>query len=116
MYQQFVELIVEERGLPRDSVIRIADGRVLSGRGAIRYGLVDRAGDLSEAIEVAGRMAGLGPEPRILRPEERRAGWLDLLTSAVRGLRTKGQGAEVLGGLWSEPLLGDSPRLLYLWR
>ena len=71
--------------MDRDSVIKIADGRLLTGRLAIEYGLVDGEGDLVDAIEMAGLMAGLGPEPRTVRREEtRRVTWFDLLTSMIR--------------------------------
>ena len=51
VYQQFVETIVEERGLSRDSVLRVADGRLMSGRQAATYGLIDREGDLARAAD-----------------------------------------------------------------
>ncbi len=115
VYDQFLEVIAEERDLSRDSVIEVADGRLLSGRLAVDYGLIDGEGDLVDAIAVAGNMAGLGPEPRtVLREERRRVTWLDLLGS-LAALAT-GQGGAVgpLGETW--PALDQGPRLMYLLR
>lgn len=115
VYDQFLDVIAEERGLSRDSVIEVADGRLLSGRLAVEYGLIDGEGDLVDAVAVAGNMAGLGPEPRtVLREERRRVTWLDLLGS-LAALAT-GQGGAVgpLGESW--PGLDQGPRLMYLLR
>src|SRR5690606_41924938 len=60
VYGQFVETVVEERGLSREQVLAVADGRVISGRPAAALGLVDGSGDQSDGIGIAGRMAGLG--------------------------------------------------------
>jgi protease-4 len=115
VYDQFLDVIAEERGISRDSVIEVADGRLLSGRLAVDYGLIDGEGDLVDAIAVAGNMAGLGPEPRtVIREERRRVTWLDLLGS-LAALAT-GQGGAVgpLGESW--PGLDQGPRLMYLLR
>lgn len=111
-YGQFLDAVIANRGLDPDSARTLADGSVYSGERAARLGLVDGLATRSEAIERAGRMAGLGPSPATVRPEERRLGPLDLLT---------GEGAEtvkdrILG--WLGLSGGDlsSPRLLYLWR
>jgi protease-4 len=115
VYDQFLDVIAEERGLSRDSVVEVADGRLLSGRLAVAYGLIDGEGDLVDAIAIAGNMAGLGPEPRtVLREERRRVTWLDLLGS-LAALATGQSGAVgPLGESW--PGLDQGPRLMYLLR
>jgi protease-4 len=115
VYDQFLDVIAEERGLSRDSVVEVADGRLLSGRLAVDYGLIDGEGDLVDAIAIAGNMAGLGPEPRtVLREERRRVTWLDLLGS-LAALATGQSGAVgPLGESW--PGLDQGPRLMYLLR
>ena len=50
-YQQFVDIIVEGRGLPRAEVLDLADGRVYTGRQALQLGLVDELGDWDTALE-----------------------------------------------------------------
>ncbi|MGD2153640.1 MAG: signal peptide peptidase SppA [Gemmatimonadales bacterium] len=115
VYDQFLDVVAEERGLSRDSVIEVADGRLLSGRLAVEYGLIDGEGDLVDAIAVAGNMAGLGPEPRTVVREQRRAvTWLDLLVN-LAALAT-GQGGAVGPLGESLPGLDRGPRLMYLLR
>lgn len=58
-YQGFVDVIVAGRGMARDDVLRIADGRVYTGRQALALGLVDELGNLEDAIEGAKALAGL---------------------------------------------------------
>ncbi len=115
VYDQFLDVIAEEREMTRDSVIKIADGRLLSGRLAVDYGLIDGEGDLVDAIAVAGNMAGLGPEPRtVLREERRPVTWLDLLGSLAALATGRGGAVGPLGESW--PGLDRGPRLMYLLR
>jgi protease-4 len=67
VYDQFVTAVAEGRKLPKDSVLRLADGRVFSGRQAKELGLVDTLGTFHEAIALAGQMAGITGEPRVVR-------------------------------------------------
>jgi protease-4 len=117
VYDQFVTVIQSEREMSRDSVLTIADGRVLTGRLAREYGLIDGEGDLVDAIAIAGNMAGLGPEPRtVIREERRRVTWWDLMTSAVRWIAGGGDAAEPLMDMLAEGGLDPGPRLMYLLR
>ena len=58
-YQGFVDVIVEGRGMERTEVIRLADGRIYTGRQAQTLGLIDELGNLEDAIEGAKNLAGL---------------------------------------------------------
>jgi protease-4 len=58
-YDEFVEVIVEGRGLPESRVREIADGRVYSGEQARELGLVDKLGELEEATGIAGDLANV---------------------------------------------------------
>jgi protease IV len=87
VYGQFVDVVVEERGLSREAVLRVADGRILSGRQALAERLVDRLGNREDALATAGVMAGLGDRPRTIRPPEPRVTLLDLLFGR-RGVAT----------------------------
>lgn len=66
VYDQFVSVVAEDRNLPKDSVLKLADGRIFTGRQAKACGLVDTLGTLNDAVAIAGGLAGLGPEPRIV--------------------------------------------------
>ena len=79
VYAQFVEVVERERHLSPDRVRALADGRVLSGRQALRGGLIDRTGNLRDALATAGRMAGLGSDPRVVKPPRERFSLLDIL-------------------------------------
>ena len=76
VHEQFIETVVESRGMDTAEVRSLADGRVLSGRQALEAGLIDRLGNLEDALGVAGRLAGLGSRPRIIRAPEERPSWL----------------------------------------
>jgi len=58
-YRDFVNGVAEQRGLEREAVSRVADGRVWTGQDALEFGLIDRFGDLDDAIAVAAERAGL---------------------------------------------------------
>lgn len=79
VYDQFVDVVAQERGLDRDAVVPYADGRILSGRQALQARLVDRLGNREDALATVGRMAGLGARPRVIRPPEPRVTVFDLL-------------------------------------
>jgi protease-4 len=79
IYEQFVTVVAVERGLEIEAVKEIADGRLLTGRQAYELGLVDRLGDLREAVLVAGELAGISGEPTITRPRRRHITIWDLM-------------------------------------
>ncbi len=57
MYEVFLGHVAKGRQMKRDSVHAIAQGRVWSGRDALRIGLVDRLGGLEEALQAAAKLA-----------------------------------------------------------
>ena len=58
-YEDFVARVAAGRGLTTEAVDEIAQGRVWAGGDAIRIGLVDEWGGLTDAIRYAATMAGL---------------------------------------------------------
>ncbi len=91
VYRQFVEVVVEERGLDPETLRVVTDGRVLSGRQALERGLIDRIGNYHDALALAGAMAGLGDDPDVIKPPEDRFRMVDLLlggavTRALNGI------------------------------
>ena len=114
-YGQFLDAVVAGRGLERDSARVLADGRVYSGERAARIGLIDGIATLPEALDVAGRMAGLGEDPPVLRPPRPRTDWTDLLLDGPGGLLRR-TAAALLGGSDPSRAPWSSPRLMYLWR
>lgn len=59
IHKQFIKAIAEGRGIEQSKVEKFADGRIFSGEEAKKLGLVDRFGNLEDAIEWAGRMGGI---------------------------------------------------------
>lgn len=66
VYDQFITKVAEGRGLKREFVEEIAQGRVWSGAEAKRLGLVDEIGGLDTAIRYAATKAGLGSSYRLV--------------------------------------------------
>ena len=58
-YDIFTGRVAEGRGLTKDSVDAIGQGRVWTGEQAIKLGLVDQLGDLNDAIAEAAKLAEL---------------------------------------------------------
>lgn len=114
-YGQFLDAVVSGRGLARDSARTLADGRVYSGERAARIGLIDGLEDLPGAVDAAGRLAGLGEDPAVVRPDRRRRGWADLLLEGPSELLRRAARAW-LGSRGPEGAAWSSPRLMYLWR
>ncbi len=66
IYNQFVDDVLAGRkgkGLTRDKLLAVADGRVLTGRQAKAAHLVDEIGGLQDAIKAAARKVGIAGEP-----------------------------------------------------
>ncbi|MFN3135369.1 MAG: signal peptide peptidase SppA [Candidatus Kryptonium sp.] len=78
VYEQFIDHVVEERKMKRDDILKIADGRVFTGRQAFEMGLVDTLGTLEDAIKIAGNLAGITGEPKIVKEKKKKTGILDL--------------------------------------
>jgi len=58
-YDTFVTHVAEARGMSKEEVNDIAQGRVWSGEDARRIGLIDTYGGMQDAVTLAGEMAGL---------------------------------------------------------
>lgn len=104
IYDEFVDKVASERGLPRERVDELARGRVWTGADAATHGLVDDCGGYETALAAARELVGLTPRaPLRLRelprqslpeklglrqpePEDTRA----LVTAARRGLQAVG--------------------------
>ena len=59
IYDDFTSLVADGRGLSKDSVDAIGQGRVWSGADALNIGLVDTLGGLYDAINYAAARVGL---------------------------------------------------------
>ena len=78
-HSQFVKAVADGRKLPLEEIRNIADGRILTGEQALALKLIDKIGTLQDAIEEAGKMAGIKGEPQVIRPARKKSLLLDML-------------------------------------
>ena len=57
IYEKFVNKVSSNRNMPYEEVHAIAKGRIWSGEKALQLGLIDKIGDLDDALESASNMA-----------------------------------------------------------
>lgn len=76
IYDQFLGRVAEGRGMTVAQVNQIARGRVWTGRDALKIGLVDELGGITDAINFAAKKAKI-KEAKILYYPERKEGLLD---------------------------------------
>lgn len=67
VYDQFVNVVAKERKMNINYVKKFADGRVFTGRQAKQYGFVDTLGTLEDAISIAGKLAGIQGNPKVIK-------------------------------------------------
>ena len=84
VYEQFVSAIADGRGMQRSDILPYADGRIFSGKQALDLGFVDRLGNLDDAVQLAGDLAGIKGRPVVVRKERRRVSVLDLFQDKMR--------------------------------
>ncbi len=58
-YKRFLQVVAEGRHMTISQVDKVAQGRVWTGKDALKLGLVDKLGNLSDAINKAGELAKL---------------------------------------------------------
>lgn len=71
LHEQFVDVVAENRGIEREKVKKIADGRIFTGTQALKLGLVDKLGNFYDAVDLASRLAGIRGKPILVYPERR---------------------------------------------
>lgn len=83
MQEQFVDAVALGRGLPREKVLSLADGRVFTGRQALEAGLVDVLGDRGAALaHLAGLCKIKGTPAIVAEPKKTPSWWKRLLQAA----------------------------------
>jgi protease-4 len=82
VYGQFVTAVAQGRKLDESAVRAFADGRIYSGQQAHALKMVDELGGFEEAVEAAGKLAGVPGKPKLILPR-RRFSFTDLLKSEL---------------------------------
>jgi protease-4 len=86
IYDQFLTAVAQGRGLDKEKVRKIADGRIFTGRQALGFNLVDTIGSLNSAVARAAKLGGIKGEPSVVE-EHDRLGFLEKLLGDEFGIR-----------------------------
>jgi protease-4 len=103
IHMQFIEAVADGREMKTSDVESLADGRIFTGETAKEHGLVDFLGGMEEAVEWAGRSAGIEGEIHTVRARKKRFSFLDYFTESFSAK------------LW-EKAADNGPRAFYLYR
>ena len=87
IYDQFVRTVAEDRKIPLEIIMGLADGRIFSGRQALQLKLVDELGGLQDAVVLAGRLAGIEGKPVVVYTAKRKINfWRYLIESTASAI------------------------------
>lgn len=85
VHAQFVRAISEGRNLPVERLQPFVDGRIFTGEQAQAAGLVDELGTLSDAVEYAAKVSGLGADPVRFYPQSKDVNYLERWLQGAAG-------------------------------
>jgi len=86
VYAQFLDDVSAARKIPKETLRPLADGRILTGQQALEHHLIDELGNLEDAIEGAGKLAGAKGEPVPVFQKKPRGSLVgEMLRGAVEG-------------------------------
>lgn len=72
IYDQFLEAVSLNRKISKEKAASIAEGKIFTGRQALKMGLVDFLGDKEYAINLAAKLSGIKGKPEVVYPKEKR--------------------------------------------
>lgn len=102
-YQRFVDMVAQRRELPRARVLKLADGRIYSGKAALENKLIDAVGGEEEAMAwlQEARQLPKGLEIHDIEPKKDHS-LLEQLTQSVAGhfFQTGRAGLDGLSAIW----------------
>ncbi|MDY6861514.1 MAG: signal peptide peptidase SppA [Thermodesulfobacteriota bacterium] len=84
IHQQFVEAVSKGRGLDKEYVAKLANGRIFSGQQAKELNLIDELGDFKSAVNLAAKMAGIKGEPHLIYPAKKVFSLKDIFENIVQ--------------------------------
>lgn len=70
LHLQFVTDVANSRNMDVQTIASLADGRVYTGRKAVTLKLIDRIGNLDDAVQWAGELAGIDGKLKPVYPKE----------------------------------------------
>ncbi|MFH2058075.1 MAG: signal peptide peptidase SppA [Pseudomonadota bacterium] len=83
LHQQFVSDAAKARKMPLDKMSALADGRVYTGQTALNLKLIDRLGNLDDAIVWAGELAQIKGKLKPVYPKEDKLTFIKRLTQTL---------------------------------
>ncbi len=86
VHLQFVNAVAAGRKLPREDVLKIADGRIFTGEQAKALKLVDALGNLEDTVADAAKMGGISGEPKVVTPPKSKISLLEFLREEMRSM------------------------------
>ncbi len=85
VHSQFVEAVSLGREMPAEKVLSLSDGRIFSGRQALKVGLIDELGGFQDAVDYTAKLAGLDEDPNLIYPEVEKPGFLERIINSTLG-------------------------------
>ncbi|ODT77312.1 MAG: hypothetical protein ABS76_28010 [Pelagibacterium sp. SCN 64-44] len=111
-FQWFVDIVAERRNLERASALRLADGRIVTGRVGVQTGLIDAIGGEREALDWLAEAREIGPDLPVRTVWPLPSGGIDFIGSFLGSLL--GQQARAALGVPQRTIPLDG--LVSLWQ
>ena len=104
IHHQFVRDVSLGRDMDPEKTSLLADGRIFTGEEAKELGLVDRLGNLEDAVDWAGELGGIeGEVPRVY-PKQKKMSFLEYLTEAsIKQVMDRMVHSQIKGGYMYVP-------------
>ena len=83
VYDQFKTTVAVTRGIDKNQIDSIADGKIYSGEQALDLNLIDELGNLNDAIAFAAKNAGIDGDPQIVNYPVKKSPLQELLSSKL---------------------------------
>ncbi len=83
LHLQFVNDVANARGSKVEKILALADGRVYTGQKALKQNLIDRIGNLDDAVQWAGQLAGIKGELKPVYPKEDKISFIKRLADTL---------------------------------
>jgi len=103
VHHQFIKDVAKGRRMQIEDIQKLADGRIFSGETAKTLGLVDRLGNLEDAIEWAGRLGGIKGKVSSVYPLPFMKYLLDMSVTEIREIINNSATSMITGGYLFNP-------------
>jgi len=107
VYNVFVEDVSKARHIPIDKVKALADGRVFTGRQALKSHLIDKLGNFYTAVDIAAKLAGIKGQPVLVYPKRNKF-------NELKKLLEQGESSGINRIMYHLFYLGNIPGIAFL--